>query len=223
MKFWLRVSAIIIAGFALGFAAVAIATRAHAKPASHIHIQTCSSFETTADLPSTTNGDYHECAVITIIGDIMDADGQQFVARTNDIDKALVVLSSQGGSMAAAIVIGEHIHSKGWSTWVPSDAKCFSACANIWIAGKTRGMEPKSLLLWHVAFRNDDPSNADGMGNVLMGVYLAHLGYSYDDALRMFGHDPLDVHTTYSDENGIQARKTLRWNGTEFAEKKAHQ
>jgi hypothetical protein len=188
-------------------------TCAHAKQgSSHIRIVACDGIR-----------DYHECAFITISGDIVQGDGQQFTARANGIVKAAVVLSSLGGSMTEAIVIGELIHSKGWGTFVPDDAKCFSACANIWIASKTRGMGARALLLWHVAFRDDDPSNADGMGNVMMGVYLAHIDFDYDAALRLFGHDPLDVHTTYSDENGVQARKTLRWNGAEFAEKNGFQ
>lgn len=162
---------------------------------------------------------YHDCAVIMLTGDITDRDGQEFVERTLDIRRARVALHGPGGSTTAGIIIGEQIHNKGFDTFVPDDTVCASACANIWIAGRKRVMGSKSLLLWHSAFRKNDPENADGMGNVLVGVYLAHIGYNFADAIRLFGHDPNDVHGTYSDEHGNEARKNVRWNGTEFVMK----
>jgi hypothetical protein len=161
--------------------------------------------------------DYHACSNILISGPLFDSDGAGFVERTKDVTAAKVDLISNGGSTLAGIEIGEQIHARGFFTNVPGGAVCASSCANIWLAGKTREMGPESFLLWHDAFRLNDPKNADGTANVAVGIYLAHLGFSYTDAMRMFGHDPSYVHATYSDAHGQQSRKDLRWDGLKFA------
>jgi hypothetical protein len=159
---------------------------------------------------------YHDCAVILITGDITESDGPEFVARTKDVSAARIDLTSVGGNLIAGLEIGEQIHTRGFSTNVPAGNICASSCADIWLAGKVREMGPETFLIWHDVFRADDPKNADGAGNVVVGIYLAHMGFSYDDALRMFGHDPSYVHATYRDAQGKQSRKDLHWNGVEF-------
>ncbi|MBN9334232.1 hypothetical protein [Devosia sp.] len=53
-------------------------------------------------------------------------------------DAKVVVLSSAGGLVASALIIADDIHAKGLSTLVPDSARCFSACAFIFFAGKER-------------------------------------------------------------------------------------
>jgi hypothetical protein len=54
------------------------------------------------------------------------------------------------------------------------------------------------------------------MDNVLMGVYFAHLGYNYEDAIKMFGHDPNDIQGSYVDAQGHFSQRRARWNGIKF-------
>jgi hypothetical protein len=160
--------------------------------------------------------DYHACAIISLTGDIAASDGDEFIKRTEDVASARIDLTSTGGNLLAGLEIGEQIHARGFDTYVPAKTICASACADIWLAGKVREMGPDTLLIWHVAFRADDPQNADGAANIATGVYLAHLGFNYADALRMFGHDPSYVHATYSNAQGQQSRKDLHWDGVKF-------
>jgi hypothetical protein len=159
---------------------------------------------------------YHDCAIILVVGDITASDGAEFVARTQDVASARVDLTSVGGNLIAGLEIGEQIHARGFSTNVPGGNICASSCADIWLAGRVREMGPETFLIWHDVFRADGPKNADGAGNVAVGIYLAHLGFNYADALRMFGHSPADVHATYSDARGNQSRKDLHWDGVKF-------
>ncbi|WP_286721949.1 PAN domain-containing protein [Devosia sp. 63-57] len=53
-------------------------------------------------------------------------------------DAKVVVLSSDGGLVASALLIADDIHTKGLSTVIPDGAKCYSACAFIFFAGKER-------------------------------------------------------------------------------------
>lgn len=154
--------------------------------------------------------DYHQCAVIAISGDIIPEDRDEFLARTNDIAKARIDLSGPGGYARSAINIGEIIRARGFSTFVPADSVCESACAYIWLAGKPRTTGPKSVLMWHSGYFGKDDQHADGNGNALLGMYLAHMGYTYDDVDHMIGHDPNDLHAMVTDENGIQTRVNMR-------------
>ncbi|UYN99419.1 MAG: hypothetical protein KIT02_16145 [Devosia sp.] len=53
-------------------------------------------------------------------------------------DAKVIVLSSDGGLVASALIIADDIHARGLSTVVPSGARCFSACSFIFFAGNER-------------------------------------------------------------------------------------
>jgi len=155
--------------------------------------------------------DYHECAVITISGQIFPADLAEFIARIKDIRHARVDLAGPGGALRPAINIGEHIHARHWDTAVLPDSQCLSACAYIWLAGSARTMGPKSVLMWHSAFLGEDDQHADGNGNALIGMYLAHMGLGYDAVDWMVGNDPNDEKAAFMDANGVPTEKQFRF------------
>jgi hypothetical protein len=154
--------------------------------------------------------DYRECAIVSIAGEIMASDGPEFVARTQDIRNARVDLQGPGGSLAALIVIGEKVHEKGFRTHVPANSICASACAYIWIAGSVRDTGPNSKLAWHASYDEKAPNVANGRFNALLGMYIAHLGFGYEDVFNMLGNDPRDVHVTLTDAEGVQTRQDIR-------------
>src|SRR5271165_3523387 len=85
--------------------------------------------------PCAKRGDFRDCAIIVISGEIAVNDDDEFVLRTKDIRNAGVALSSLGGSLTAGLVIGEQIHKKGFQTVVLSGDTCASSCAFAWLAG----------------------------------------------------------------------------------------
>jgi hypothetical protein len=186
---------------AIALAALAFASSpVHATPkgAAGIRIEPCA--------PET---DFRACAAITITGTIVFAQGAEFLERTKDIVKAAVSLNSPGGNLFAGMSIGETIHRKQFGTIVPDHAICMSACAFAWAAGVRRLMGNDAMVGFHVAFQPDDATHSDGQANVFLGMYLAHVGYSYDDVSRLFGHDPSKWHVTYKDAAGAIERKDM--------------
>lgn len=170
----------------------------HAHASEHMRIEPCISVR-----------DYHQCARITIAGRIFPPDLPEFIERTKDIQKAIIILSGPGGAERASINIGEIIHAKGFSTYVPSGSECVSGCAYMWLAGRTKEMGIQSTLAWHAAFSGND-QHADGNGSALLGMYLAHLGYGYDDVDKLIGYDPNDMYAMIKDANGLQTEKNFR-------------
>ncbi len=92
----------------------------------------------------------------------------QALAQINDIN-ALVITQSPGGSLHAAHQIGDVIKRKGIKTAV--FGVCYSACVDIFIAGRTRGIAENARLGLHSA---DDPE----YGLALNRPYWARMGLS---------------------------------------------
>jgi ATP-dependent protease ClpP protease subunit len=119
--------------------------------------------------------------VIHISGVISAGDAEKFNLATGTISGGTVVfLASEGGSALEGMSIGHSIRAKGYSTAVANDTECSSACAMIWLAGKTRYMGNSARVGFHAAY-TDKGSDAQesGVGNALAGAYLTKLGLSY--------------------------------------------
>lgn len=145
---------------------------------------------------------FQECAVIVISGDITNGDGVEFIERTKEVVSATIVLSGPGGSFRSSIAIGTTIFKRKYRTYVPKDAVCASACANIWLAGNDKRTGPGSMIVFHTPYNADDPTHADGAASVMQGIYLAALGYSYKQAAELFGHGPLNTRAYVVDDTG---------------------
>jgi hypothetical protein len=177
-----------------------------AMGAAHMRVEHCDNVH-----------DYHDCAIVTISGDIIVSDRDEFVERTEGIVRAQVALSGPGGAVRAAINIGEIIHAKGWETFVPEGAFCHSACAYIWAAGNPHTMGLGTELAWHSGYLGRDDQHADGNGNALLGKYLGDMGYSYDEIDLMIGTDPNDMRVVRRDVDGIVTKFNCRLNGDRCA------
>ena len=74
-----------------------------------------------------------QLAVVLMDGDLEPTDSDQFRSKTNFLSKAIIAFRSDGGSVVAGIQIGESIRLKGFTTFVPENARCASACALAWL------------------------------------------------------------------------------------------
>lgn len=119
-----------------------------------------------------------ELTLIEVSGDLEKGDDNLFAARTSNVTRAVVTFRSDGGSLLAGIGIGELIRSKGFSTLVPANARCASACALAWLGGTRRYMSPDARLGVHAAYNRTSGSET-GVGNALLGAYVNKLGLSY--------------------------------------------
>lgn len=117
--------------------------------------------------------------IITLTGAIETGDAEKFKSQIININQAIVILNSSGGSVIDGLAIGGHIRSNKFFTAVPNNTMCVSACALIWLAGTQRFAEDSSLIGFHAAYiyKNGRPTET-GVGNALIGSYLNRLGLS---------------------------------------------
>src|SRR5260370_27894384 len=116
-------------------------------------------------------------SLVVVDGKLESGDGDQFRCTTGFLSNAIVSFRSAGGSVRAAIQIGEIIRSKGFSTSVSRDARCASACALAWLGGTKRLMSAESKIGFHAAYTPD--GRETGVGNALIGAYLNKIGLPY--------------------------------------------
>jgi hypothetical protein len=106
-------------------------------------------------------------------------DDRKFVEHALPLDRALVLFNSEGGSLPAGLGIGRAIRLKGFSTWVPSDAICASACGLAWLGGQTRLSGKTARIGFHaVSEIEKGTAKISSAGNAITGAYLNGLGLS---------------------------------------------
>lgn len=112
-------------------------------------------------------------------GVIQIGDEEKLLHSVSGLGKAIVVLSSPGGSPLAAMEMGKAIRLKGLATVVPDGALCASACALIWLAGSPRFIGSTAKLGFHAAYIEKDGRQLEsGVANALIGRYLTLLNLS---------------------------------------------
>jgi hypothetical protein len=116
--------------------------------------------------------------LITVEGEFTLDDGPRFAAIAHLHDRAIVVFNSPGGALLAGLQMGQLIRLKHFSTFVPQKALCASACAIAWLGGAPRMMQPESHIGFHQAFYG--AHQVAGVGNALMGAYMAQLGLGFE-------------------------------------------
>jgi hypothetical protein len=121
---------------------------------------------------------------IIIRGDIVDGDDARFGDLSRRYPRAVVYLESAGGSLVPAIEIGKLVHIRHHTTAVLDGSTCTSACALIWIAGTPRYLGPDAHLGFHASYYDEGGRLVEtGVGNAMVGHYLAQLELSEDAAV----------------------------------------
>lgn len=137
----------------------------------------CVSSSWSADFQVLLPATPQETTMVMVIGELRPNDHKKFISSTLDIDNAMVVFSSNGGSLLAGLEIGKAIRLKNFSTYVPSNYMCASACAIAWVGGSQRFMSRSAMIGFHAAYVNKQNGPTEtGMGNALVGAYLNSLG-----------------------------------------------
>lgn len=130
-------------------------------------------------------------ALIAIDGTLVPEDIDQFRTKVADIKNANVLFRGEGGSVLAAIRIGRYIRLKNWSTYVPADTTCASACALAWLGGTRRLAKPTARIGFHAAhITKGGQVTETGMGNAMVGAYLNELGLSEEAIIYITSADP---------------------------------
>jgi hypothetical protein len=121
--------------------------------------------------------------VIFVEGRLTPVDGTRFADAVERVERGLVVLASDGGSLAAGLQMGNEIRAKRLNTLVQDGTRCASACAIAWLAGTRRLMGLDSHIGFHAAYLDQQGETTESApANALIGGYLKMMGLS-DEAL----------------------------------------
>src|SRR5262245_14946668 len=116
-------------------------------------------------------------AIIVVTGRLELADTEKFISAASRYESATVVLNSDGGNLVAGLQMGNVIRLRSFTTLVPDNVRCASACAFAWLGGTRRLMGAEARIGFHAAYTLDDGRPAEsGVGNALVGAYLARIG-----------------------------------------------
>jgi hypothetical protein len=117
-------------------------------------------------------------AIVSVSGDFVRDDHKVFINKTLNLNEAIIVFQSPGGNLIAGIEIGKAIRLKNFTTLVPSEAICASACALPWLGGTKRLRSKTALIGFHAAYSETQSGQTkeSGLANAIVGAYLNSLG-----------------------------------------------
>jgi hypothetical protein len=140
---------------------------------------------------------------IVIKGEIFLGDDERFENIALQIDKAIVFLESPGGSALAAIKIGKAVRLRQFTTAVPENSDCASACGIIWLGGTDRLVFPGGRVGFHVAFLDSDGKVSEsGQANAVVGAYFNQLGLT-QSAIEYLTQSPPDSITWLGERESL--------------------
>jgi len=145
----------------------------------------------------------HGTEAIVISGDILDGDDARFGELSQRYPHAVVYLESAGGALLPAIEIGKLVHAHHHPTAVLDGSTCTSACALIWIAGAPRYLGPEGHLGFHASYSDEGGRLVEtGVGNAMVGHYLAQLDLSEDAAVFATIASPYEINWLTAENSG---------------------
>ena len=140
---------------------------------------------------------------IFITGDILERDDERFGDLSRRYPRAVVYLESAGGSLVPAIEIGKLVHARRHATAVLDGSTCTSACALIWIAGAPRYLGAEGHLGFHASYSDEGGRLVEtGVGNAIVGHYLAQLDLPEDAAVFATIASPYEINWLNAENSG---------------------
>lgn len=114
--------------------------------------------------------------LIFIVGRIEQDDHLKFAEVAESDRNKVVFLHSEGGYLVPGIAIGLAIRQFNMATAISDEGRCASVCALIWLAGKTRYLEPDSKIGFHAAYHvSEGRKEVSSVGNAQIGYYLSQI------------------------------------------------
>ncbi len=151
---------IFVRGFSLIMAGIIVSVAAHSANISILK----------AESPDTA-------AIVLVEGGFELGDDKSFTKIAMQLDRAIVVFSSDGGNLSAGLGIGKAIRLRQYDSFVMKNSTCASACAIAWLGGINRYMQDNARIGFHAAYSdNNGQLQESGIANALIGSYLNQLG-----------------------------------------------
>lgn len=113
-------------------------------------------------------------SVLLVSGVIGPGAHRQFRAALSGGAPELVVLDGPGGILGEALLIAEEVRRRNMNTLVATNRRCASACAIVFLSGRTKYLGSGAAVGLHSASYAD--GRADPEATELMAAYLRELG-----------------------------------------------
>ena len=135
----------------------------------------------------------------------------EFRAALWRAEPELVVLDGPGGVLGEALLIGEEVRRRQLNTLVAANRSCASACAIVFLSGRTKYLGAGATVGLHSASYAD--GRADPEATALMAAYLRGVGVPNATLRRMARTAPSDIRWLTKAEQkamGIQRLQATR-------------
>jgi hypothetical protein len=155
--------------------------------------------------PSVTGRDQ---TVLLVSGVIGPGAHQQFRMALARGTPELVVLDGPGGVLGEALLIAEEVRRRRLNTLVAANRSCASACAVVFLSGRTKYLGSGAAVGLHSASYAD--GRADPEATELMAAYLRQVGVPANTLRRMAQTAPNSIRWLTAAEQravGIRAYK----------------
>ena len=149
--------------------------------------------------------------VLSVSGIIAPGAHRQFQAALTRQNLDLVVLDGPGGVLGEAFLIAEEVRRRGLSTLVAPNRSCASACAVVFLSGRTKYLGRGAAIGLHSASYAD--GRADPEATAIMAAYLRQLGVPRSTLRNMARTAPSDIRWLTAGEQkalGIRAYEEAR-------------
>ena len=144
----------------------------------------------------------NERTVLMVSGIIGHGAHREFQAALYSANPDLVVLDGPGGVLGEAFLIAEEVRRRGLSTLVAPNRSCASACALVFLSGRTKYMGKGAAVGLHSASFAD--GTADPEATEIMAAYLSQLGVPDSTLRRMARTAPSDIRwLTQSEQKAV--------------------
>jgi hypothetical protein len=128
---------------------------------------------------------------LLVTGVIGPGSYEEFRAAVARSTPELVVIDGPGGVLGEALLIGEEVRRRHLSTLVSSHRSCASACAVVFLSGRTRYVGDGAVVGLHSASFAD--GRADPEATAVMADYLREVGVPSATLRRMSHTAPSDI------------------------------
>jgi hypothetical protein len=130
---------------------------------------------------------------------------RQFRSAISRGEPALVVLDSPGGVLGEALLIGDEVRRRGLNTLVGPNDSCASACAVVFLSGRTKFMGKGASVGLHSAFNLD--GKVDKQATQIMASYLSGVGVPKSLLRRMAATGPTQMRwLTRAEQKALRIR-----------------
>jgi hypothetical protein len=151
-----------------------------------------------ATCDTTEAGKSTACRVIHVEGEIYADDWRVFrsIAQQDKTIPTVVQLNSNGGNLASGLIMGTGIHELKFNTWVPTNGRCASVCAAMWVAGSKRLISESGGVGFHQSSEDDGRGHkrTSIAGNKALQKYYTTIGVPEEAVAFFLGATPNKVY-----------------------------